>query len=139
VYYNNSSAYYNVIKVNNNTVFANILLRRQIMTLGEKLKTLRHERGLYQRDVAESLGIAITTLSGYERNDRKPNPETLRQLSDFYGVTIDYLVAGAENNINDLEEQFPEGVKVLRRATKELTPQARAKMIKLMKAFLEDE
>lgn len=109
------------------------------MTLGDKLKNLRHERGLYQRDVAEDLDIAVTTLSGYERNDRKPNPETLRKLSDFYGVTIDYLVAGAENNVNDLEEQFPEGVKVLRRATKELTPQARAKMVKLMKAFLEDE
>lgn len=109
------------------------------MTLGEKLKTLRNERGLYQRDVAKALDIAVTTLSGYERNDRRPNPETLRQLSDFYGVTIDYLVAGAENTVNDLEEQFPEGVKVLRRATKELTPDARAKMVKLMKAFLEDE
>lgn len=109
------------------------------MTLGEKLKNLRNERGLYQRDVARALDMAITTISGYERDDRRPNPETLKQLADYYGVTIDYLVSSSDNTVDALEEEFPEGIQVLRRATKELTPEARSKMVKLMKAFLESE
>lgn len=109
------------------------------MTLGEKLKYLRNERGLYQRDVAHALDMAITTISGYERDDRRPNPETLKQLADYYGVTIDSLVGSSDNTIDALEEEFPEGIQVLRRATKELTPEARNKMVKLMKAFLENE
>ncbi|QUH29624.1 helix-turn-helix transcriptional regulator [Vallitalea guaymasensis] len=111
----------------------------KFMTLGEKIKYLRNERGLYQRDLANALNIAVTTISGYERDDRRPNPETLKQIADFFGVTIDYLVGGKESSVDYLEEEFPEGIKVLRRATKELTPEARAKMVKLMKAFLEDE
>ncbi|MCT4542819.1 MAG: helix-turn-helix domain-containing protein [Vallitalea sp.] len=108
------------------------------MTLGERIKYLRNERGLYQRDLANVLDIAVTTISGYERDDRRPNPETLKQIADFFGVTVDYLL-GEENSVDSLEQEFPEGIKVLRRATKELTPEARAKMVKLMKAFLEDE
>jgi transcriptional regulator with XRE-family HTH domain len=108
------------------------------MDFGDKIKDLREQRGYMQSHVAEMLGIAPNTLSGYENNNRKPNSATVKKLAEYYGVTIDYLL-GSESSINDLEEDFPEGVMVLRRASKELTPEARAQMIKLMKAFLEKD
>lgn len=106
--------------------------------LSERLKKLRKERGMYQKEVCEKIGIAQNTLSGYENGDRTPSPKIIKKLAELYGVTTDYLM-GNDMSMADLEEEFPEGVQVLRRATKELTPEARAKMIKLMKAFLEED
>ena len=106
------------------------------MTLGENLKQLRIERGLLQSDISDLLSIGVSTISAYERDDKKPKHESLIKLSDYYGVTVDYLL-GTESSVEELETEFPEGVKVLRRASKELTPEAKDTMIKLMKAFLE--
>lgn len=109
------------------------------MDLGEKIKALREERGYMQSYVAVQLGIAPNTLSGYEKNNRKPNSDMIKKLAEFYGVTIDYLLGNESSSLDDLEEAFPEGVQVLRRASKELTPEAKKKMIQLMKAFLEED
>ncbi len=105
---------------------------------GEKLKELRTNRNIFQKDLAEYIGVSRAIISQYESGDKYPSIDTIEKIAEYFGVTIDYLL-GSNNTINDLEEQFPEGVQVLRRATKELTPEARAKMVKLMKAFLEEE
>lgn len=62
------------------------------MNLGERLKRVREEKGLAQNFVAKKLGIANTTLSGYENNDRKPDPDMLKKLADFLNVSTDYLL-----------------------------------------------
>lgn len=61
------------------------------MTFGERLKYLRELRGLSQKDMAELLSVTITTLSGYESDQRKPDYEVLRRISGFFGVSEDYL------------------------------------------------
>lgn len=108
------------------------------MTLGEKLKSLREERGMFQRDLAELLGVGVSTISGYEKDLKRPKSSNLKKIADFYGVTIDYLL-GNENNLSDLEEDFSEGVKVLRRANTQLTDEQKKKMIELMDWFLNNE
>lgn len=105
---------------------------------GKNLKELRNSRNIIQKDLAEYIGVSRAIISQYESGDKFPSVETIEKIAEYFGVTIDYLL-GSNNTIDDLEEQFPEGVQVLRRATKELTPEARAKMVKLMKAFLEEE
>jgi len=69
------------------------------MSIGERLVKLREERGYLQRDVADKIGIAPNTLSGYERNLRNPDSETLVKLANFYGVTVDYLLGVEISNI----------------------------------------
>lgn len=108
------------------------------MSLGEKLRSLRESRGLYQRDVCEKMGIAQNTLSGYETNKRTPTTDTLKAFAELYGTTTDQLL-GSESSVSDLEEEFPEGVQVLRRATKQLSPEERKRMIQIMKAFMGED
>lgn len=60
--------------------------------LGHVLKQLREDKGLYQKQVAEKLGIAVTTYSGYENNSRQPSPEVLCKLADCFHVSVDYLL-----------------------------------------------
>ena len=106
--------------------------------LGEKLKSLRISKNISQKEVAEAIEVSVGMISKYECGLKNPSVDTLGKLADFYDVSLDYL-KGNENQMDELELEFPEGIQVLRRATKELTPEARAKMIKLMRAFLEEE
>lgn len=66
------------------------------MSLGERLKKLRDDRELEQKDVANMIGVRNNTLSQYESNDRKPDYDTLQKLASIYNVTLDYLITGKE-------------------------------------------
>lgn len=58
----------------------------------ERLKKLREERGLTQKQVAEALEMNPRTYSSYENNEREPNSEILLMIADLFDVSIDYLV-----------------------------------------------
>jgi len=106
------------------------------MSFSSRLKKLREERNVSQKQVAESTGVSDVMISMYEQGKKKPSISKLEDLATYFGVTTDYLL-GNKSSVNELETVFPEGVKVLRRASKELTPEAKDQMIKLMRAFLE--
>lgn len=61
------------------------------------LKQLRKSKNLYQKDIADYLGIERTTYVKYENNTIIPNIEILKKLAEFYDVTVDYII-GADNN-----------------------------------------
>lgn len=64
----------------------------------QKLKELRIERGIQQKDLAATLGIGANTLSQYENGKREPDNHTLVQLADYFGVSVDYLLAHDPEN-----------------------------------------
>jgi len=66
--------------------------RGEAHLFGERLKKLRRERKVPQKELAEYLGISIRGYQFYESEDNEPNVKTLIALADFYQVTIDYLV-----------------------------------------------
>ncbi len=59
---------------------------------GERLKLLRNEKMLKQSDIAEALGLTRHSISNYELNEREPDYKTLEQLSNYFDVTVDYLL-----------------------------------------------
>lgn len=66
------------------------------MSLGDmmqnNLRKLRKEKGLSQIAVQMQTGIEQALISKYENGERVPPTETLMQLADFYGVSMDYIV-----------------------------------------------
>lgn len=106
------------------------------MSQSNRLKELRLKHGYYQKEVCEKLDIAQNTLSGYENGTRKPKQEILIKLAEFYGVTTDYLL-GQENTIDNLEEEFPEAIQLIRKANKNLSVEGKEMLIKMMKAVIE--
>ena len=64
---------------------------------GERLKLLRKERKVSQKELADFLGISIRGYQFYESEDNEPNIRMLIALADFYGVSIDYLVGRTED------------------------------------------
>lgn len=61
------------------------------MDLGNKLKKARENKRLTQQQVADLLGVSNGAISGYERNYRDPDTETLKRLAELYDVSVDYL------------------------------------------------
>lgn len=60
--------------------------------INERLKKVRKERGVSQKDVANYLGISISAYSNYEQGIRKPDLETLVKICDYFDITSDYLL-----------------------------------------------
>lgn len=63
-----------------------------IKVLGDRLKEVRVERGLTQRQVAEALGVAQNSIAGYETGARVPSIDVLIKFCKFYQVSADYLL-----------------------------------------------
>lgn len=62
------------------------------MSFGKRLKSLRDEYHVYQKQLADYLNVSLGTISGYEKDQNLPDASTLRQLADFFNVSCDYLL-----------------------------------------------
>ncbi len=60
------------------------------------LKMLRKQRKLNQLKVAMDLNISRESLSYYENGKRNPDIQMLKALSEYFNVSIDFLINGKE-------------------------------------------
>jgi len=60
--------------------------------LSQRLREAREKAGLKQIEASKLLGISNGTLSGYEREYRDPDTDTLHKMADLYGVSVDWLL-----------------------------------------------
>lgn len=74
--------------------------------LSERLKKLRSEKDLLQKDVATFLKITTSAYGFYEQGKRILDSEMLNKLADFFKVSVDYLLGRTDfqnqNTINEL-------------------------------------
>jgi methanogenic corrinoid protein MtbC1 len=73
-----------------------------------RLRELRGRSGLRQKDLAEKLGLAQTTIANYEQNSRFPDEKTLHRIADQFEVTLDYLLGRTELNLPPQREGYRE-------------------------------
>ena len=64
--------------------------------LGQRLKELREEKGLTQKEIVEKFQIHSVTYLHYEKAQREPPLSLLADFAVFFGVSVDYLL-GLEN------------------------------------------
>lgn len=68
---------------------------------GKRLKKLRKGKNMTQKELAEVLDIHVKTISKAERGVNGMSIDNLLKVSQFFHVTIDYLVKGdKEENTN---------------------------------------
>lgn len=63
-----------------------------MINLGLKIKELRYDNRMTQKDLAEKLEVVVATVSSYETNNTEPNIDKLIHLSKLFGVSIDEIV-----------------------------------------------
>ncbi len=71
------------------------------MSIGEKIRELRLERELLQKELAAKIHIAANTLSQFESDKANPSYDVLTSFADFFGVSTDYLL-GREDDFGNI-------------------------------------
>ena len=66
------------------------------MTLGQKIKKLRNDKDLTQKDLADQVHVTFQTVSKWENDENEPDVSTLRELSKLFGCSMDFLLSEEE-------------------------------------------
>ena len=61
-----------------------------------RLLDLRKERNCTQSQIAEVIGCTYQAYQRYEKGLREPDFATLQKLSEFFGVSIDYILGNSD-------------------------------------------
>lgn len=75
------------------------------MNFSEKLRLLIDEENITQKQFANDLNIAPSTIGGYVQGISEPDFETLKRIALYFNVSTDYLLNIPENKINNLAEE----------------------------------
>lgn len=62
-----------------------------------RIKDIREDNDISQKELAQKLNIARTTLSGYERQISEPPFEILIKISKIFKVSVDYIICRTNN------------------------------------------
>lgn len=65
------------------------------MSFGENLKKIRTNRNITQQQLADYLNVTRPTIAGYETKGKEPDFKTLIMISQYFDVSIDYLIKGS--------------------------------------------
>lgn len=65
--------------------------------LGDRIKKLRENKELSQKQLADMLSVGPSTISMWEQGRRAPDNEMLSKIADFFDVTTDYLLGRTDN------------------------------------------
>lgn len=72
--------------------------------IGTKIKELREKKGLFQQDLANELHVTKGAVGMWETNKRVPDVETIRNIADYFKVSVDWLTGeDIEFDINPRE------------------------------------
>ena len=66
-----------------------------------RLRQLRKANRYTQQFVAEATGLSQGLISAYERGDRIPRVDNAMKLADLFHITIDELMRGKDEALND--------------------------------------
>lgn len=85
--------------------------------IGNKIKELREKKGLTQKELAEEIGVAQSTIAMIESGKNKGSIETLAKIANYFNVSIDYLTTTEEklslaiDSLENIHKLAKEGVK----------------------------
>jgi transcriptional regulator with XRE-family HTH domain len=75
-------------------------------TFGQRLRLLREEKKMVQKEIADLLDVSQSTIGKYESDQRTPTPDAIIKLAIFFKVSTDYLLGHSE--IQDpLKTEYP--------------------------------
>jgi len=78
-------------------------------TFGNRLKLLRLEHNLNGIELGKKFNFSKSTISSWENETREPSQDVLKQLAEYFDVSIDYMIGVSDtrnplihdNNIKD--------------------------------------
>lgn len=91
-----------------------------MVEFGERLKDLRKQKGLTQKQLASLIGVKNSIVSFYETGDRIPSPEIIIKLAAVLHVSADYLLGIEKGKNVDITGLDADDEKVIRMMIEQL-------------------
>ena len=79
------------------------------MNVGDRISELRKSEGITQQQLANRIDVSKSAVGGYEQNRKKPSISVLNRISEYFGVTTDYLL-GNSNLKHDPHSRIKEAL-----------------------------
>lgn len=64
--------------------------------MNNRIRELRKSKGITMKQLGQVVDLAESTISQYETGKREPDNETLLRISEYFGVTVGYLIGAEE-------------------------------------------
>ena len=117
-----------------------------------RLKELRNEKNIYQKELAKNIGVTSSAIAMYETGKRSPDKDILDKLANHFDISVDYLLGRTNERVtvdkiksalsSDTEfESFwymllkRKDLQLLYKLTKDLSPESIKQIIKIIKAI----
>jgi transcriptional regulator with XRE-family HTH domain len=116
------------------------------MTIGEKIRCIRHLRGLKQESVAEQLGMSVNGYGKIERNEGHVSVDRLEQIArvfeldvkDIFDFNSDITSQQAQNLQSARADVFRNSVTADERKLYELTIASLRELLKMKDEMIEE-
>ena len=105
-----------------------------------RLTQLRENKDLSKRELSKILHVSDSCISQYENGSSMPGYDTLLSISQYFGVSIDYLLGNNKDSVFLLDAEFCDAVNyytLLSRCSK-LSPQKRQALLAVINALLSE-
>lgn len=100
-----------------------------------RLQHLRKERGFTQSDVGNAIGVSAQAYGHYETGKRGIDMDVLIRLSEFFGVSTDYILGISDTQVPQNNE-LTEPERTLLHLLSQISSEKREKVIAYIEAFL---
>lgn len=101
----------------------------------ERLKSLRKEAGLTQKDIALHFKTSPQSYAQWEKGLRSPSKESLEKLANFFNVSTDYLLGNSD--IKNPEDELSNVEILFRKTSKNMTPEQKEVFQRELLEFME--
>lgn len=104
--------------------------------IGERIKYIRKKNNITQKEVTDAIGLGRSTLSDIENSKNAPSYETILALSNFFKVSIEWLLTGQDSN-NGIDHVLSPDEQHLISLYKKLSTTNKARIIERIETMLE--
>ena len=75
------------------------------MEFKDRIRLLRKEHKLTQREIADKIGVTHRTYQNYEAGTSMPSGAVLAKLASLLGISMDMLSGTSDNSVEEAENQ----------------------------------
>lgn len=106
-----------------------------------RIKFLREEKGIFQKDLANLLSVSVPAINYYENEKRAIDTETASILADYFNVSIDYLLGRTDvrNTGEQIDDVLNEVMIGMSKADYEKLTETQKKQIRDFAIFVKNQ
>ena len=77
------------------------------MNISDRVQNLRKTKGISQEELADKVGVSRQAVSKWESEQSMPDLDKVIIMSDYFGVTTDYILKGIEQSAQTEKKLMP--------------------------------